>query len=135
MIESRARPRAKVLSMKLSDNIPPWLRTPRNSLWLIAAIVLLALIAMVSPVQLPVVLYKASLIALAAVLGYWLDRALFPYARPDSYLVRDWRRGSDEPDDDADFPVVTHHMRAFCTAMMRRAVIVGAVVIGVALGL
>jgi hypothetical protein len=118
-----------------SSVIPLWLRASRNFLWLAIAAVLLILIAITSPAQLPVVLYKASLIALAAVLGYWLDRAFFPYARPDGYLVRDWRRGTGQPEGDADFPVVAAYMPAFCHAMIRRAVVVGAVIIGVALGL
>ena len=121
--------------MKLYDSIPLWLRAPRNTLWLIAAAVLLGIIAFVSPVQLPVVLYKAALIALAAVLGYWLDRAIFPYARPDSYLERDWRHGTDEPEGDADYRVTDDYIVPFCVAMLRRAIIVGAVVVGVALGL
>lgn len=121
--------------MKLYDSIPLWLRAPRNTLWLIAAAVLLAGISLVAPAQLPVVLYKAVLIALAAVLAYWLDRALFPYARPDSYLEQDWRLGTDEPVDDADYPIVERYLVAFCVAQLRRAIIVGAVVIGVAMGL
>jgi hypothetical protein len=118
-----------------SSVFPIWLRAPRNSLWLFFALVLLALIAITSPAQLPVVLYKASLIALAAVLGYWLDRAFFPYARPDGYLDRDWRHGTMEIEEEADFPVVPAYMLVFCLAMIRRAVIVAAVIIGVALGL
>lgn len=121
--------------MKLSTHIPLRLRGPRSSLWLIAAVALLALIAQVSPVQLPVVLYKTALIALAAVLGYWLDRALFPYARPDGYLCREWRKGTDEPQNQADYPVVGDHMLAFCVASLRRALVVGAVVLAMALGL
>ncbi len=119
----------------LKHPIPLWLRAPRNSLFLILAAVLLAAIAALSPVQLPVVLYKAALIALAAVLGYWLDRALFPYARPDSYLERDWRLGTDEPEGDADYRVASGYERAFTAAMLRRSIVVGCVVIGVALGL
>ena len=38
--------------------------------WLVAAVLLLLIIALVSPQQLPVVVYKLSLISLAAVLGY-----------------------------------------------------------------
>lgn len=121
--------------MRPNDTIPVWLRAPRATLWLLIAAVLLLAIAALSPVQLPVVLYKVALIALAGVLGYWLDRGLFPYARPDGYLVRDWRRGTDEPEWNVDFPVVQHHMRAFCAAMLRRALVVSAVVIGVATGL
>ena len=121
--------------MTLKDHIPIWLRAPRSSLFILLAILLLAAIAVVSPVQLPVVLYKAALIALAAVIGYWLDRALFPYARPDSYLERDWRRGTTEPEGDADFRVVSGYELVFTAAMLRRAVVVGCVVIGVAMGL
>ncbi len=121
--------------MTLSKHIPIWLRAPRNILWLAVAVLLLAVIAVVSPVQLPVVLYKAALIALAAVLGYWLDRALFPYARPDGYLKKDWRFGTQEPEGDADYPVCAAYSREFCVAQIRRAVIVGAVVLGLAMGL
>lgn len=122
--------------MTLKDSIPLWLRAPRSSLFLVLALLLLAVIAVVSPVQLPVVLYKAALIALAAVIGYWLDRALFPYARPDSYLWRDWRKGSDEPEGDVDYPIANpEYMAAYCAAQLRRAIVVGCVVLGVAAGL
>lgn len=122
--------------MTLKTSIPLWLRAPRSTLLVLLAGLLLAVIAVVSPVQLPVVLYKAALVALAAVLGYWVDRALFPYARPDAYLWRDWRCGSDEPEGEADYPVVNaDYMAAFCVAQLRRAVVVGCVVLGVAAGL
>lgn len=121
--------------MKLSDSIPLWLRAPRNSLWLAAAVLLIAVIAAISPIQLPVVVYKATLVALAAVLGYWLDRSLFPYARPDGYLERDWRKGTDEPAFFADHPVVKGYELVYAVAMVRRAVIVGVVILGIALGL
>ena len=122
--------------MKIYAQIPLWLRAPRNILWLAVAVLLLAVIAVVSPVQLPVVLYKAALIALAAVIGYWLDRALFPYARPDSFLWRDWRKGTDEPEGDVDYPVASaDYMAAYCAAQLRRAIVVGCVVLGVAAGL
>ena len=116
-------------------SIPLWLRAPRNTLWLLAALVLLFLIYQVSPQQLPVALYKVSLIALAVVLGYWVDRALFPYARPDSYLEKDWRLGTLEPEKDADYPVCHEYMREFCTSQIRPAIIVASVVLGMAMGL
>ncbi|ENU2136456.1 TPA: putative holin [Klebsiella michiganensis] len=53
--------------------------------WIILAVALLAAIAVISPEQLGVTLYKLSLISIAAILGYHLDRALFPYASPGSY--------------------------------------------------
>ena len=121
--------------MMLKNPIPLWLRAPRNSLFLLLAVILLAAIALLSPVQLPVVLYKAALISLAAVLGYWLDRALFPYARPDGYLEKDWRLGTDEPEGEADYRIAHGYERAFTAAMLRRAIVVGCVTIGVAMGL
>lgn len=110
-------------------------RTPRMVGWLLAALLLIISIALIAPQQLPVALYKLSLISLAAVVAYWLDRSLFPYARPDGYLERDWRRGTDEPEGDADYRVASGYNLVFCAALLRRALIVGSVVIGVALGL
>lgn len=108
---------------------------PRMAGWLLMAVVLVAAIALISPQQLPVAAYKLSLISLAAVVAYWLDRSLFPYARPDSYLERDWRHGTGEPEFDADYRVVPGYMQAFCAAMLRRAIVVAGVVLAVAMGL
>ncbi|WP_314972660.1 putative holin [Comamonas testosteroni] len=108
---------------------------PRMTGWLLLAVALVAVIAFVSPQQLPVVAYKLSLISLAVITGYWLDRSLYPYARPDSYLERDWRHGTDEADFDVDYRIVPGHHWVFCAAMIRRAMVVGAVVLAVALGL
>lgn len=121
--------------MQLKDSIPIWLRGPRSTLWLVLAVLLLVVIAVITPQNLPVALYKTALIALAAVIGYWLDRALFPYARPDGFLQRDWRYGTDEPENDVDFPVVMAYGRIYCAAMLRRAIVVAAVVLGMAIGL
>lgn len=56
----------------------------------VAALVTLVLIALAHAVQarwpgslLAVSLYKAHLMAMGGWGGYWIDRALFPYARPD----------------------------------------------------
>ena len=49
---------------------------------------ILAFLAVVSPQQLPVIAYKAALVSFAACVGVWLDRAVFPYARPSGYLKR-----------------------------------------------
>lgn len=114
-------------------------RLPRMAEWLLAALLLTIVIAFTSPQQLPVVLYKLALISLAAVVAYWLDRSFFPYARPDSYLnTDDWARSwrvSGKRLMDADFPVAKEYHLIFAAAMLRRAIIVGAVVVGVALGL
>lgn len=130
------------------QSIPMRLRAPRTSTWLAVAALLVIAIAIVAPVQLPIVLYKACLVALAVVLGYWADRALFPYARPDGYLKDDWRHGIQSivempPErgegrtwyDGVDFPVEDGYHQAFAAAMLRRALIVAAIVIAIAVGL
>lgn len=58
----------------------------RMSEWLLIAIILSFAVWWMAPQQLPVSLYKLSLVALAAVAGYWIDRSLFHYARPDIFL-------------------------------------------------
>ncbi|MBZ9610790.1 putative holin [Rheinheimera maricola] len=90
---------------------------PRLTLWAIVAVILLFAIAMVSPQQLPVVLYKLALVTLASVLGYWVDRSLFPYDRPHTYA----ETGED--------------LMPRGLAMLRRALIVLACVLGLTLGL
>lgn len=82
--------------------------------WLAAAILLTAAIALIAPQQLPVTLYKLSLVSLAAVAGYWIDRRLFPYARPDDLSL---------------MPGVET-----AGAQLRRALVVAACIVGVSLG-
>ncbi|WP_088158728.1 putative holin [Achromobacter xylosoxidans] len=123
------------MSRTFPDSPPLYrLLLPRLTTFIVLAILLALAIMIVSPAQLPVVVYKLSLISLAAVAAYWLDRALFPYARPDSYLVTDWRcgRAGMQP---VDYPIVDGYMWPFVLATIRRAIIVAGVVIGVALGL
>ena len=95
---------------------------PRMTGWLVLAVVLLLLIAAMSPQQVPVSLYKLSLISMAGVVGYWLDRSLFPYARPDSFVMRDGQVSSASND------------FLLAASMVRRALIVAAAMIAVGLG-
>lgn len=97
--------------MKLVD------RLPRMADWIIVTILLTILIYLLAPQQLPVTIYKLSLITTAAVLGYWIDRSLFPYARPDNQSFIDTK---------------AHQLIA--AAMLRRAIIVGCAILGVSLG-
>ena len=102
-------------------------RLPRLSGWLIITIALLFLVWLLAPQQLPVSLYKLSLVSLAAVVGYWLDRSLFPYARPDFFMLL----------------VNVHKYRSYESAiaaaalaasMIRRAIIVGCAMLAMGLG-
>ncbi|MBS1186711.1 MAG: hypothetical protein H6R04_729 [Burkholderiaceae bacterium] len=87
----------------------------RMSLWLIVSVLLLASIAVTAPRLLPVSLYKLSLITTAAWVAYWIDRGLFPYARPDGFTM-------------------DTQQLLYASAMIRRALIISAAMIGVALG-
>ncbi|MDO8654208.1 MAG: putative holin [Undibacterium sp.] len=111
-------------------------RVPRMTDWLLFALVLSLLIFALSPQQLPVSIYKINLIAIAGVVGYWLDRSLFPYARPDSFLAHD-----EEQDGGIDGGGLIFSLDQFIqndvlfvAAQIRRAIIVAASMIAVGLG-
>ncbi|MGL5632419.1 MAG: putative holin [Azovibrio sp.] len=123
------------MSFKPLKPLKPLKHIPRMTGWILTALLLVIAIGLVSPQQLPVALYKLSLISLAVVVAYWLDRSLFPYARPDSYLKQCWRSKKAEGNPEAPNKVAEGCHRVFAAAMLRRAIIVGAVVIGVATGL
>ncbi len=61
-------------------------RAPRMTNWIVITMALLMVLALIAPTKLPVVLYKAGLVTGGGVLGYWIDRALFPYARPNQVM-------------------------------------------------
>lgn len=98
------------------------LKFPRLSGTLITTLVLLALVFQIAPQQLPVTLYKLSMVTLAGVVGYWLDYALFPYGRPHEFLDSEGLLCGEES------------TLAFVCSMLRRAVIVAAAMVAIALG-
>lgn len=89
---------------------------PRMSGWALVAAILAGGVAFVAPENGPVLLYKLSLVTLAAVLGYMLDRALFPYSRPHEAIEGECGQIA-------------------AAAMIRRAIVVAAAILGVTLGL
>ena len=64
-------------------------KLPRLTSWWLIALVLSLAVFLIAPQQLPVSLYKLNLISLAALAGYWIDRAVFPYARPQVSALSD----------------------------------------------
>ena len=102
----------------------------------IAALCLVAALALFSPQQLPVVLFKAALVLLAAQLAK-MGRVVFcPYARLTSYLVDDWRKNPDaDGGSDVDYPIVEGYAGVFAAALVYRGVVVGAVTVGYIRGL
>lgn len=115
----------RAMSKPIPDlTIPP---PPRLLGWLLVALLLAGAVWLIAPQQLPVSLYKLSLVSMAGVAGYWLDRSLFPYARPDR-LFAGVPRGND---DDAETMARAVMVSA---AMLRRALVVAAAMLATGLG-
>ena len=53
-----------------------------RTIFVVVSIMLLTAVFLISPAQIPVIIFKASLVTLAAILGYWIDYLLFPHMRP-----------------------------------------------------
>lgn len=132
-----------MLGMSTHTTPPKSLRAPRMLEWLLLALLLTVLVWMIAPQQLPTSLYKASLVTLAAVVGYWIDRSLFPYARPDAFLALEELEGAevDVAVCDAESQACSLHsvtdeamIRLMGWAMIRRAVIVAATMLTMGLG-
>lgn len=88
--------------------------------WALVTAALVGLLLWIAPANVPVLVYKASLVTLGAVVGYWIDRRLFRGASYDRFLPGHGRIG--DP-------------RLASAAMIRRALIVAAVVLGMTMGL
>ena len=126
----------------LEKTSPPPHRYWRMNDWLLAALLLSLAVWWIAPQQLPVSIYKLSLVALAAVAGYWIDRSWFPYARPDVFLQLD-TAGNPAPlmdcDDESDSCVLNAApdealLRVMGMCMLRRAIIVAATMLAVGMG-
>ena len=113
-----------------------------NWLWVTLVLALLARAAMLSdPGSIfAVTLFKAHLMSLGGWGGYWLDRALFPYARPHQYVEDELTHIEGEPIDGAVPGLASSELFAMGTAndyplaMLRRAIVVAACLICVGLG-
>ena len=109
---------------------------PHMSGWLVVSLILFAIQYLTMPAdpmdasrwaRALVVVNKLNLLTVGGWLGYLLDVRLFPYARPDAILRK--IAGPDaRPDQHAAV------MACFQMAMLRRAIIVAATVLAVALG-
>jgi hypothetical protein len=113
-------------------------KLPRLSLWFATSLVLLLAVFLLYPHQVGVLLFKLSQVTLAGVIGYWLDRSLFPYSRPDGYLAGGYLvRAPGEPvqaGDDADYRITEGYEHIFAAALIRRALIVLGAMLAIGLG-
>ncbi|GEK71577.1 MULTISPECIES: putative holin [Halomonas] len=87
--------------------------------WLVAALIMATIVGLLYPHQLGVLLWSLTKLSLGAYLGYWIDRTLFPYARPHRFS------NSSNIDNTA---------RCFTVSMLRRAIIIAAALIALGLG-
>lgn len=93
--------------------------TFRAGPWLIAALIMAAIVGFLYPHQLGVLLWSLTKLSLGAYLGYWIDRTIFYYARPGAI---DWREAGPH----------TAYLLAGC--MLRRALIMAAAILALGLG-
>lgn len=91
------------------------MKLPRMIVSTVLSIALGVVISQLAPQQALVTLYKFSLVTGAGVAGYYLDRELFPYARPDRFLS-------------------CGREAVFAAAQIRRAIIVAAMMLAVGMG-
>ncbi|WP_211452596.1 putative holin [Collimonas antrihumi] len=111
-------------------------KTPRLTLCLVVSLVLmlLAYFFRQSETLLSISFYKAHLLSLGGWGGYWIDRAVFPYARPHVYLERDGVCHIDQPSDTQAANVDGYSLEILPSAtaqllqaaFIRRAIIIGA---------
>lgn len=97
----------------------------RQLLLIVFNLILLGLVLAFAPQQIPVTLYKLSLVTLAGLVGFWIDRLIFPYARPDQVMSQKISVGG---------PCVGKSDIVIATCMIRRAVIIGAAMLAMGLG-
>ena len=105
---------------KRKGNAMESIKNSRMIIWLAISIPLFLVVAFLSPQKVDLLVYKSVLITFSAWLGYRIDRGLFPYARPDRL---------------AEEPAMPDSDLAFSSAMLRRAIIVAACVLAMAIGL
>lgn len=86
--------------------------------WLILAIVTTLVVGLLYPHQLGVLLWSLTKLCWGAYLGYWIDRSIFPYARPDRF----------NPDKDIAERTLWEML------MLRRAIIIAAAILALGLG-
>lgn len=110
--------------------------TPRLFGCLLLALGMTSAVAVISPQQLPVACYKLSLMLIAGVAGYWLDRWAFPYARPDSFLTAaNWRTESGAVQGQANHAVAAGYELIYAASQLRRALIMLGAMLAMGLGL
>jgi hypothetical protein len=102
------------------------------SCWLLVSGILLAAVAYTAPHTVPVLTNKLLLTTLAAYVGYLISVSTFPYARPGHllYLINHLDPKAPPP---TEWELLMGRLAG--TSMLSRAVIMGAAILGISLGL
>lgn len=112
---------------------------------------LFAFLSYFHPENVNIILYKITLVFFAGFAGFWLDNAVFPFARPidyenmysqtcsgiDAVAVEDGDSNCEikEYASSAKLKAFDMYLKLFIPACYRRAFIIGVCIIGVCLGL
>jgi len=105
----------------------------RAAPWLLAALVMATIVGVLYPHQLGVLLWSLTKLSFGAYLGYWIDRSIFPYARPGDALPSAIEPESN-PDSDWLPLLVEDGLLQPELLMLRRAIIIAAAVLALGLG-
>lgn len=121
--------------LKTSKNIRDKLRVGP---WLVAAVLMAAIVGVLYPHQLGVLLWSLTKLAFGAYLGYWIDRSIFPYARPGDAILEAEDPGHGPAGDPEDGNwltlMVADGLLQPELLMLRRAIIIAAAVLALGLG-
>jgi hypothetical protein len=83
IVRSKASPEAPGALRQAKDVVDCMVPAPlRMGVMIVTTTLLLLSIWWLAHQQLAVIAYKAALITMAAVIGYWADRTAFPHSRP-----------------------------------------------------
>ena len=113
-------------------------KSPRLFYLLLITLLLGMTIAILAPSQFMVSVYKLSLVTMGGLIGYWIDRWVFPYARPDQFSPDTVEKPL--PDYvDGQVLWTTQEERhlystLFAASMLRRALIIFGVMVAIGLG-
>ncbi|MEY2689294.1 MAG: hypothetical protein RL375_3493 [Pseudomonadota bacterium] len=109
---------------------------PRMMGWVLVTLMLLVFALSLREVDagklLGLVAAKGLLVALGGLMGYWLDRELFPYARPHQCM--DFDPPAIEAAESRELNYLQVASSDFTVSMLRRSIIVAACLICMALG-
>jgi hypothetical protein len=106
-----------------------WLRSSlRAGPWLGFALLAALIVALLHPYQLGVLVWSLCKLCFGAYLGYWIDRSIFPYARPHLWIgdPHELRTGSVDR--------LQLSIAIAVASQVRRALIMAATILGLAVG-